>query len=311
MDPAIMKIAAGITIRLILLFLAGVFSGPNALFAGSVDLPEILHHSTPAGWRLYETVKQYTPRNLYERINGRASYFLAYDLRGMTYAGYENRSNPTQFIDLSVYGMGTATNAFGVFSSERSTDGRPIEYGQSGYSTDANCYIWQGRYYIRIICSINSDDNRRISMNLARKLTEALPKSEEQPWGLLSMPREDRIAESIQYVRINAMGLDFMKDTYLADYTKDGTAVTGFLSKKESVDAARTTLERYVDYARRYGKGAERQDRIDVELFACDMGKSYDVLFQKGRMIGGVLDVACKDLALRTTVEFWRQLPAE
>jgi len=298
---------------LILIISVGVILAPCESLAESEDLTEILSRYTPAGWHLYEAVSQFTPQNLYEQINGRASFFHAYDVRRMTYAGYVKSVNPTQFIDLSVYDMGTATNAFGVFSSERSPSELPLDIGQSSYRTEANFFVWQGRYYIRLICSENSDYHQRIAMDLTRKLAERLPKSNEQPWpwGLTALPLKDRIANSIQYIRINAMGLDFMQNTYTARYNKNGAGVMVFLSRNDTVDDARTTVGRYVDYTLRYGKGVDRLKRDNVKLIVCNMGGNFDVVFQKNRLIGGALAVVDRELALRTAVDLWRQVPKE
>jgi hypothetical protein len=57
----------------------------------------------PQGWQIFDQVKQLTPENLYEQINGQASFFLAYDMIRMTTVGYVNSGKAAQFIDLSIY----------------------------------------------------------------------------------------------------------------------------------------------------------------------------------------------------------------
>ena len=67
---------------------------------------------------------QFGPENLYEQINGRAEYYLAYDVIGMTFASFDKSTDNSIFINLSIYDMGTPTNAFGVFSGERPLEDR-------------------------------------------------------------------------------------------------------------------------------------------------------------------------------------------
>ena len=45
-----------------------------------------------------------------------------------------------------------------------------------------------------------------------------------------------------------------------------------------------------------------------MELVSCDMGGSDDVVFHKGRLMGGVSDVEKRDLAIRAALEIWQQL---
>ncbi len=102
--------------------------GSDRQLVASQSLPVMVAGSTPKGWQIFDEIKQFTPENLYEQINGRASFFLAYDMIKMTYVSFVNSVNPAQFIDLSIYNMGTTTNAFGVFSTERSPGDPPLGY---------------------------------------------------------------------------------------------------------------------------------------------------------------------------------------
>jgi len=251
------------------------------------------------------------PEDLYEQINGRASFFLAYDMIKMTYVSFVNSVNSAQFIDLSIYNMGTTTNAFEVFSTERSPGDPPLDIGRAGYRSGANYFIWQGQYYIRIISSEATDELQRIGMDLARKVTECLPDSDEQPWGMAALPLKDRISASIQYVKVDAMGLEFMHNTYIAEYRKSGTKVTAFLSRRDSAESARVNVDQYATFAKKYGKGVDRLRVGGVKLVSCDMGGSYDVVFHKDRLIGGVSSVEDRGLAIRVAIEMWEQLRLE
>jgi hypothetical protein len=41
------------------------------------------------------------------------------------------------------------------------------------------------------------------------------------------------------------------------------------------------------------------------------MGGSYDVVFYKGQLMGGVSSVEDRDLAVRSAIELWKQLPMD
>ena len=284
---------------------------PNRQLFAAQNLPDIIADFTPKGWQIYNEIKQFMPENLYEQINGRASFFLAYDMVKMTYVSFVNSTNSEQFVDLSIYDMGSITNAFGVFSTERSPGEPSIDVGRSGYCSGANYFIWKGQYYIRIISSETTGVAQRIGMDLARDVTEILSDSDEQPWGVTALPLKDRISSSVQYVKVDAMGLDFMNDTYLAEYKKGNTKVMAFLSRRDSVESARTLVEKYTTHAIRYGKEVNRHKAEKVELVSCDMGESYDVIFHKGHLIGGVFSVDNRELAIRAAIEIWEQLHLE
>jgi hypothetical protein len=265
----------------------------------------------PKGWEIFDRVKQFTPENLYEQINGRAEFFLAYNMVRMTFASFTNSADKGLFIDLSIYDMGTPTNAFGVFSAERSPGETPMELGRAGYQSDANCYIWKGQYYIKVIASDVTTGLKRMGMDLAQRATDFLLDSGEQVWGLNALPEKDRVPESETYFKVDAMGLDFMHDTYTARYRRGDSVVKAFLSQRESPESARDSVALYVRHAQRYGKGVENLKVDGVELVFCNMGGSYDVIFQKGRLMGGVFLVEDRNLALKTAIDFWKQLQTE
>lgn len=299
-------------LKLLALTVIAVMSiGTSGQIIASQSLPVMVAGSTPKGWQIFDEVKQFTPKNLYEQINGRAAFFLAYDMIRMTYVRFVNSDETTQFINLSIYDMGTPTNAFGVFSAERSQGESSLDLGRSGYRADANYFIWKGQYYIRIISAETTDEFQRIGMDLARKVTNFLLDSGEQVWGLTALPLTDRMPESVQYFKVDAMGLDFMRNTYTATYRKGNTLVTAFLSQQDSAESARTTMVQYAKYAKKYGKGIDRLKAGEVELVSCDMGGTYDVVYQKGRLIGGVTYVEDRSLAIRVAIEMWEKLRLE
>ena len=277
----------------------------------SRNLVQRIDEFTPAGWQIFGTAKQFGKENLWEQINGRASFFLAYDMVRMTFVSFVNSSNASQFIDLSIYDMGNPTNAFGVFSSERSQEAPAVELGRAAYRSEASYFIWKGRYYIRVISSETTDSFKQTGMALARRVTETLTDSGEPVWGLTDLPPAGQIPRSVRYIKINAMGLDFMHDTYTADYRNGDKIVTVFLSKYDSAKSARQTVARYIEYANNFGEGVDEMTVNGVELVTCDMGGMYDVVFHNGQLMGGVSSVEDRDLAVRSVIELWKQLPQD
>jgi hypothetical protein len=300
---------------LVVIFMAALSiwptSQPTVLAQSAQGLPTMVAGLTPKGWEIFDRVKQFTPENLYKQINGRAELFQAYDMNTMTFASFTNSADKGQFIDLSLYDMGTPTNAFGVFSAERSQGEASLELGRLGYRSDANYYIWKGQYYIKVIASDPAAELKRIGLDLARRATASLLDSGEQVWGLNALPEKDRVPDSEIYYKVDALGLDFMHNTYTARYRRGDSVVTAFLSQRESPAIIRESVELYVRHAQRYGEGVEHLKVGGVKLVSCDMGGSYDVIFQMGRLMGGVFSVEDRDLALKTAIDFWTQLRSD
>ena len=296
-------------IRVLLLSLCVINIAVSAAIAKNEEsLTSLLTGIIPLGWELAQPIKQFSPKNLWEQINGRAEFYLAYDMVQMTYVVFEDASNPEIFIDMSIYNMGRVTHAFGVFSAERHQDTTPVRMGREGYKAGGSLYIWKGPYYIRMIASDSNPKLQKINQDLAEKITDSLQDSGETLWGLGSLPETDRVPGSERYFLRDAMGLDFMNDTYTARYRKNDDLITLFLSKKESPATAVSVLKRYAGYANRFGEGFKEVTRNGVTITLCDMDGSYDALFLKGDVVAGVTAVAKPEVAAASAFELWRYL---
>jgi hypothetical protein len=53
------------------------------------NLSDLLARLAPEGWVIYDQVGQFKADNLYERLNGRAELYLAYDVISLTTATFE------------------------------------------------------------------------------------------------------------------------------------------------------------------------------------------------------------------------------
>jgi hypothetical protein len=262
----------------------------------------------PSGWKLMETIKHFTPENLYEHIDGRAEFFLAYGVVHMTFATYIHQTDTATFIDVCVYDMGHPSNAFGVFAAERPKVFHPIDVNRTGYRSGANLFIWKGSYYVRMIASDDSSRLQKINMELAKELSNSLYDSGESVWGLEVLPTIDRVPGSERYFRQDAMGLDFMANTYMAQYRKNGAIVTVFLSKKDHSASAREVLRQYVVYVEQLGEGLKKVTRNGVVISLCDMGGTYDAIFQKDDVVAGVNSVKDPVLAADSAFAIWQHL---
>jgi hypothetical protein len=252
---------------------------------------------------MYEDVVYFTPENIYEQINGRAEFYLAYDMVGMFFASYEYTLDSRHFVELSVFDMGTPTNAFGAFSAQRSVGSPGTGLGRASYQTGAHQYVWAGQYYMQVIASDTTALVRDIAFEMAGKSARALHDTGEPVWGLTALPEDGLIPGSEQYFLVDAMGLDFLQNTYMARYISDGAEVAVFVSRMESPDAATRAVARFHDHASKYGDTVDRLTQTGYDLVVADMGGAYDVFTDRGRLVVGAYGVENRDLAMRTAID--------
>ena len=116
-----------------------------------LSLSDLFTTLVPEGWAIYDQVGLFTAHNLYERINGRAELYLAYDVVSLTTATFEDKADIGRFLELSVFDMGNPTNAFGIFSVERFQGYPSLDFGRMSYLSESNAYIWKDKYYITVV----------------------------------------------------------------------------------------------------------------------------------------------------------------
>lgn len=280
----------------------------NGIAASSEELVAEIVDLTPDGWYLAEPAIRFTPNNAYEQLNGQAEYYLSYEMKSMIFASFENSAETDMFIDLYIFDMGTPTLAFGAYSGERSGAADAVYLGREAYRAGTQHYVWKGSYYIKVLSSVRTGETQAIVEEIAKETAGMLNDSGESVWGLTALPEKDRKVGTEQYFHVNAMGLDFLSQTYMAQYDKYGTSVDVFLSQKESPEAAGQVTAGFQIYTMNYGRGVSRSAVDDVNLIICDMGDGFDVVFRKDNLVGGVFGVADRDLAVQSATDLLAQL---
>ena len=79
--------------------------------------------------------------------------------------------------------------------------------------------------------------------------------------------------------------------------------MTAFLSRKPSLEAAAQILGSYEAYLKKSGKVIGRQETGAYTLLTGDMGGTFDVVFRKGRLIGGVSMVENQSVAEKAALD--------
>lgn len=275
------------------------------------EIKLMLVNITPEGWLLTDEVAEYIPENLYELINGRAEYYLSYNVISMIYASYNKASDNSKFMEVSIFDMGKPLGAFGVFAGERLSGGPPISLGRDAYRSGSDIYIWKGQYYIQINSSEATDDPWNIELEMAEKITGYLNDKGDKIWGFQVLPAKNQVPNSVQYLLVDALGYSFLKNTFTAKYLVDETEVSVFISSPDSPEAQTSTITKFKEHVLKYGKGVDSISSGGTDLIVCDMGRYFDIIFQKGSYVAGITGHNDKELAIRAAILLRDQILVE
>ncbi len=268
--------------------------------ARTETIAQALEGLTPKGFTKKGPVERYTEANLYEKIDGRSELFQAYDVTGMTFVTFSRADDPARFIDVFLYDMSNSLGAFGVYSVERPPGSKAVAIGDGGHRAGADLFFRKGRYYATVLTSGSDEAVQKAASALADTLANRLRGEAAELWGLAMLPAKNRIEDTVQYLMVDALGLDFLTNTFKAQYRDGDLAFTAFVARCKSTASAAEVLARYKAHLEEFGEMAEpaRIEGVSV-VFAKAGDGDFDGVCQIGDVIVGVTAVKGRDGAVK------------
>ncbi|OGG47805.1 MAG: hypothetical protein A3F84_12740 [Candidatus Handelsmanbacteria bacterium RIFCSPLOWO2_12_FULL_64_10] len=248
------------------------------------------------GWAPAGEVERFRADSLYVKIDGRAEQYIAYDVVGLEAVTLVDARQPGRLVEVFVYDMGEPANAFGVFSVERSP-GTSVALGREGYRSRSSVFFYKGRYYAQVLPSEEGGEMERVATAVAGAVARRMEDREGSLWGLTAFPATGLTPNSAQYLKRDALSLDFLTDVYTARYAGEGGEVTAFLTRRRSEREAEEICGRYIAYLQRYGKVLSQGEAPGGVMAEGEVSGLYEAVFRKGEVFGGVTGAKGREAA--------------
>jgi hypothetical protein len=252
-------------------------------------------------WSRPGGARTYTPKTLFEYIDGAADLFLAYGFQGLTAGEYVKEGEQDRRITVDVYDMGAPLHAYGVFASERPEEGAASESGMLGYRTEGLVALWKGSHYVKI--SVLETEDEVAACALAAETAQRLPGSAELPGEFDRLPAKGRIAGSERYVKKDALGHKALQEVVSAQYKVGAATATVHVCDLATAEAAKQALGKLRGFEAKAGKGLTGAGLLGPEAFAVkDTSYGEMVVAREGRfVIIGTLFLATSTKTARET----------
>lgn len=205
------------------------------MMAGAKGIPMDMIESLPKeilGWQAVQPDEAYDRETLYDYIDGGAELYLTYDFREAIVRRFSKSGAPD--IELGIYNMGSAQDAFGIFSAERQDE--DVGIGQDSEYGGGLLRFWKGQYFVSILAIGDEQEARPAVLALAQSVANAIPQIGEPPPMLKFLPRENLIKNRIRFFHShqvlnrqyflsteNILKLDQKTDAILAPYQINAT----------------------------------------------------------------------------------------
>jgi len=276
------------------LVLAGLASG----VAADVKPQALPASGAVSGWSLQGVARSFTPRDLWEYIDGEADLFVGYGFRGLETGQYARDTNAKRGITLDVYDMGTPLNAYGIYANERGDGGTSISVGAAGYVAGDLIAFWKGGYYVKIAMMDSRD--ARAARALAQATAARLRGVTRLPAEFNRLPRQGRVAGSERYVRKDALGHKDLTNVISANYRIGKSVASLHRAELPDIGAAKRAWDKLRTFERSAGKGLANVSDVGQAAFAVrDATYGQMIVVRQGPLVviatsdkAGVADLA-------------------
>jgi hypothetical protein len=253
------------------------------------------------GWKQSGEIQTFSPKTLFEYINGDADLYLMYDLQELKVTEYLNEKKASVIVD--VYRHKTPTYAFGIYSQERLSNANIIDIGAQGYIEKNVLNFVSGPYYVKLNSYNTGAGDEEILLNFAKKVSENLGEKGRLPSILSSFPQEGKKNNSEKFISINFLGYAFLHSAFTADYELSGKKFKLFVIEGADGNDCREMIQKYLQQTR-----SPEKNVTESRYAIADPYHGEIELHWKGKYIWGILSLSDPSLRSKYLKLFEKEL---
>jgi len=197
------------------------------------------------GWKPSGEIQIFSPKTLYEYIDGAADLYLMYDFEELRVAEYVNEKKASVTID--IYRHHTPIHAFGIYSQERLSHADFREVGVQGYYKKNVLNFLKGSYYVKLNSFNTGPEDREILLAFAKAVVENLGEKGKLPSRLASFPAEGKVKNSEIFIAKNFLGYSFLHSAFTADYELSGKKFKLFIIENRDQNECWKMIQSYLE----------------------------------------------------------------
>lgn len=188
----------------------------------------------------------YTGEDLWDYINGAADGYQAYHFEQLNIAEYKDGDD--NIVKVEVYRHKRPEDAYGIYSTERSSDYHFVNIGAEGYAEENLVNFVVGHYYVKVIAGAGASGSEQMVLKISRAVCKSLVEKPELPELLSVFPTEGKLDHSDSFISTNVLGHEFLLDAFKADYEIDNKSFTVMIFKRDNSADCRMILKDYLKY---------------------------------------------------------------
>jgi hypothetical protein len=262
----------------------------RAAAATAALLPEV------EGFTPQTPTQSYGPDNLSDKIDGKAELYLSAGFKEMSCRSFGLEGGA--HVEAYLYDMGSAQNAYAVFSGQRRAGSPNSSLTANAYSTANALFFTQGKYYVEIVADRAAATLQKSLEAYAKALLAKLPAVGETKDPAALFPKEGLARDTVRLCSADVFGCEGLHNMLTGEYTLKAGKATAFIAQRNTPEQARAEAKRYLEFlaANGYQKVQTPDPAGDLAVFVLD--NSFEIVFVEGRTLAGVHDAASLPVAL-------------
>jgi len=193
-------------------------------------------------------VVTYTPATLENHIDGEAEAVKRYNFQQCAYAEYAPGGVGNQLITVDIYQMGSPTDAYGYYTSQRNASAKVLHIGAEGYQEPTALNFWKGPYYVKIAITASNPAPFQSGMtNIANAVAAKLTGPTTIP-AIANLLPPGYTPRTEQYRRSDIAAQSYIRNGMVARYPSAGPQAELFVAVYPSPAAAKDAFGKYQAY---------------------------------------------------------------
>jgi hypothetical protein len=249
--------------------------------------------------------QSYGPDNLSDKIDGKAELYLSAGFKEMSCRSFGQGGSGGAHVEVFVYDMGSAPNAYVVFSGQRRSGSPTIPLTANAYATANALFFTQGQFYVEIVADRASETLLKSLEAYATALLARLPSEGEaqEKDQAAFFPKEGLARDTVRLSAADTFGLEGLNNVLTGEYSLKGGKATAFIARRDTPEQAQAEAKRYLEFLAANGYKKIPAPGAPENIPVLSLEDSFEMVFVEGRTLAGVHDATTLAAALELAAQ--------
>jgi hypothetical protein len=264
--------------------------------------------SSPSGQLPLTPLETFDAETLSDKINGKAELYLSAGFIRLHSQRFKDEAAGEVWMEVFVYDMQSAQNAFSVFSAQRREDARTLDLAQYAYQTQNAVFFAHGPFYVEIVASDISETIMQSMLTFAEAFIEMHPIQTQTIGQKELFPEGGLVPNSISLVSADAFGYDGFDQIFTATYKIEDSELMAYYSRRKTPREAQELASSYRDFLVEFGGNPAESDLGIKTAEMINILDTYEIVFSHGPYLAGVREAADKQPAQELAIQLFNRI---